>query len=173
MLIEQPILPGDIIEFANTRGTVRRIGARSTHILTPENLDLVVPNSALLENSITNWTLRDNSVRRTMRVGVAYGSPTRQVEKLLYQSLNEDERILKNPPPSIFFADFGNSALQLEIRFWMQMRQLTEAWIVESELRHRIDENFRKEGIVIAFPQRDIHLHSAEHPLKVEVIKST
>jgi hypothetical protein len=103
LLIEQPIRVGDIVEFSGERGTIQRIGARSTLMLTPENLEVVVPNSFLLENSVTNYTLGSNLVRRSILVGVAYGSPTRDVSKLLSKAVESHGKIHKKPAPDIFF----------------------------------------------------------------------
>ena len=172
LLIEQPIRPEDIVEFSGMRGTVKRIGARSTIITTPENLDIIVPNSALLENSIVNWTLRDNKVRRNVKVGVAYGTSTRRVEELLHKLVLETPKILREPAAEVFLSDFGDNALLFEVRFWIELRQLSEALEIESEIRHRIAQRFQEAGISIPFPQRDLYLKPCDTALKVEVLGS-
>ena len=169
LLFEQPIRAGDIVEFAGTRGTVKRIGARSTLLVTPENIEVVVPNSHLLENSVMNFTLDDSLVRRSVAVGVAYGSPTREVAKLLLKAAGEHGKIHKKPAPNVFFKDFGDSALIFEVRFWVTINQYSDALKVESDMRHIIDQLFREAGIVIAFPQRDLHLFTSEAPIRVTV----
>lgn len=170
MLVERPLRVADIVEFQGVRGTIRRIGARSTVLVTPENLEVIVPNSSLLENNVINWTLANNLVRRTVKVGVAYGSPTRQVSELLLKAAESHGKILEQPAPEVFFSDFGDSALNFELRIWVQINAYTDAIRVESDLRHMIDQSFKAAGIVIAFPQRDLHLDTPGLPLKVQIL---
>lgn len=159
LLFEQPIRVGDIIKFEQQRGTVRRIGARSTIIVTPENHELVVPNSLLVEQNVLNYTLGDNKVRRSIFVGVAYGSETRLVNELLIKATAQHGSVLKSPKPEVLFREFGDSALNFELRFWVAIRGYAEALRIESAIRHRINNLFNSAGVVIAFPQRDVHLN--------------
>lgn len=169
LMIERPIRLGDMVEVNDNYGLIEEIGARSTRLRTFTNIHLLIPNSHLLENTVINWTLSDHKVRVEVKVGVAYGSPTRKVAALIAQAASEVEKILDDPAPIIVFADFGDSALVFEVHFWIYMRRLMERRIVESELRHRIDDLFREAGVVIAFPQRDVHLDAAR-PLEVHVL---
>lgn len=171
LFAERPIRIGDLIEVDGTYGTVEHIGARSTRVRSATNIHIIVPNSAFLEKNVVNWTLSDDQVRTMVQVGVAYGSPTRDVARLMRQAVDEQGKILRTPEPVVFFADFGDSALVFEVHFWIRMRTLMERRIIESELRYRIDELFREAGITIAFPQRDVHLDAAR-PLEVRVVPS-
>ena len=170
LLAERPIRIGDLIEVEDLYGTVEDIGARSTHVRSSENVDIIVPNSSFLEKNVINWTLSDDRYRAQISVGVAYGSPTEEVTRLIRKAVDEHPRILKRPDPIILFADFGNNSLDFEVHFWIRMRRLMDRRIVASDLRYRVDEMFREAGIVIAFPQRDVHLDSSK-PLDVRVLQ--
>ncbi len=172
LLLERPIRSGDLIEVSGTFGHVERIGARSTRVRTSHNTHVIVPNSTFLEGNVLNWTLSDDLIRTEVSVGVAYGSPTREVAKRIRQALDEHPRVLQSPEPKILFAEFGNDALQFEAHFWIHTRRIFEKREIESEVRFRIDDLFREAGIVIAFPQRDVHLDAAA-PLAVRLVDDT
>jgi potassium-dependent mechanosensitive channel len=157
MMAERPISIGNLIEVDGILGQVEEIGARCTQVRTGENIHILVPNSAFLEKNITNWTLSDRNIRTKVVVGVAYGSPVREVKEQLLASAGGHDQVLKNPEPFVLFADFGDSALIFEVYFWISIRRIIERRMIESEIRFRIDERFRQAGIVIAFPQRDVH----------------
>jgi potassium efflux system protein len=169
LLAERPIKVGDLVELDQVVGLIEEIGARSTRVRTFENSHLIVPNSAFLENKVINWTHGDNLVRLALNVGVAYGSPTRLVESLILQAITEHPMALAEPPPSVLFDDFGDSALVFQGLLWIRMHRPMDRRRTLSDLRYRIDELFREHGIVIAFPQRDIHIDAA-HPLEVRML---
>lgn len=158
MMAERPINIGDLIEIEGMLGKVEEIGARRTRIRTGENIDILVPNSSFLEKNITNWTLSDRKIRARVSVGVVYGSPVKEVEKLLLKAVTENEKVLQEPEPFVIFGDFGDNALIFEVDFWIYVRQIIERRLIESSIRYGIDELFREVSIVIAFPQRDVHL---------------
>jgi small-conductance mechanosensitive channel len=158
LMVERPIRVGDVIQLDGNTGTVTQIGARSTKIATGVNHEIIVPNSKLLETSVVNWTLTDDVVGCVIKVGVAYGSPTREVERLLKYAAQQHPDVLREPAPAVVFADFGADALMFELRFSLNLRQ-TRKGEVESELRFAIDELFANRGIVMAYPQRDVHLN--------------
>ena len=165
LLIERPINQGDVIQIDGEQVTVERLGPRSTIVRSFDNTHMIVPNSRLLEQPVTNLTLSDDVVRNRIRVGVAYGSPTRGVEKMMHEVMMNLEGVRRDPEPQVRFQDFGDSALVFDALFWSSIRERKE---VESELRHRIAEAFEKGGIVMAFPQRDVHLNTSE-PLQIEI----
>lgn len=169
LLFERPIRSGDLVGIEGTYGVVEHIGGRSTRIRTPENTHMIVPNSKLLENSLVNFTLSDDIVRTKVTVGIAYGSDVRTAERLLYQTLREHQAILQDREPRVLFTDFGDNALAFEAVFWIRARTMIDRRQVESDLRYRIDELFRENGVVIAFPQRDVHLDTLR-PLEVRVV---
>lgn len=168
ILGERPINIGDLIEVDGMLGKVEEIGARCTRVRTGENIHILVPNSSFLEKNITNWTLSDKKIRTRIVVGVAYGSPVRTVEKLLNQAARQTQRVLSNPETFVLFSDFGDNALIFNVYFWVNIQLVLERRIIESNVRFCIDELFNEHGIVIAFPQRDIHVDNNE-PLKIQL----
>jgi small-conductance mechanosensitive channel len=169
LLAERPIKKGDIVQVDATSGTIERIGLRSTRVRTAQNIHVIVPNSAFLESNVTNLTHTDSEVGVKIGVGVAYGTPPREVEKLLRRALAEQPGVLARPAPNVLFAAFGDNAMQFELHFRMDLRATGERANVESELRYRIDELFREYGIALAFPQRDVHLDAAA-PIPVRLV---
>jgi small-conductance mechanosensitive channel len=171
LLAERPVRVGDFIEVGGVVGTVQQIGARSTRIKTPTNIEMILPNSSLLDNNLINWTLTDQTVWLTVEVGIAYGSNTREATKLLMRAAEEHGRVLKAPPPKVNFDSFGDNSLNFKLFFAINLNQPGDRLLIPSDLRYRIDNLFRDAGIVIAFPQRDIHLDTLS-PLKVEFSRS-
>jgi potassium efflux system protein len=169
LLFERPIRAGDLVSVEGTHGIVEHIGARSTRIRGPDNTHMIVPNSHLVENSLVNFTLSDNVLRTSVSLGVAYGSPVRTVEALLQQAIAEQDAILTQPAPRVLFADFGDNALTFNALFWIHARTILERRQIESDLRFRVDRLFADAGIVIAFPQRDVHLDTLR-PLEVRMV---
>jgi len=161
ILAEQPVRVGDIIEFNGMSGSVKRIGTRSTIVTTSDNFDVVIPNSALLQDKITNWTLSDKVLRRSVKVGIAYGTDPKRVEAALLQVISGFEAILREPKPEVLLTDFADSALQFELRFWVQIGSISEALRLESRIRQGILEAFEQSQIVIPFPQRQVHIKQA------------
>ena len=170
LMIERPVRVGDIIETDGLKGSVENIGARSTIIKSMDNTHFVVPNSSFLEKNVLNWTLSDDVVRTKVAVGVAYGSPVRKVEELLKQAVTGHDRILKYPEPMVLFSDFGDNSLNFEVFFWTRVMNVMQLKLLESYVRFQIDELFNENKIVIAFPQRDVHLDTLS-PLQVQVLK--
>ena len=171
IMLERPIRVGDFVELEDLRGTVETIGARATLIKGARNTHYVVPNSSFLENNVMNWTLSDRVLRSEVTVGVAYGSPTRKVEELLRQAMAERNDILKQPEPIVLFTDFADNSLNFEIIYWSEAKTIMDLRKLASHLRFRIDELFEENNIVIAFPQRDVHLDTLK-PLQVELTKT-
>jgi small-conductance mechanosensitive channel len=155
---ERPIRIGDLLEVNNTLGRVEAINTRSTRIKRTDGVRIVIPNSHLLENMVVNWNLGDEYIRIFVSVGVAYGSPVRRVAELIEQAVTEQEDVLQDPEPRVLFQDFADSALLFEAYFWTRLRPGGNLRLLRSEIRFRIDELFRENGITIAFPQRDVHL---------------
>ncbi len=172
LMVERPIKVGDLVVFDGASGRVERIGPRSTRIRTFDNIHLIVPNSKLLENNVINWTLSDDVIRTRITVGVAYGSATREVERLLAEEIAAHSEILAHPAPVILFEDFASDALLFQADFWIKLSPLLDQRLVRSNLRHGINRRFREHGIAIAFPQRDVHL-DAERPIPVRVVRDT
>lgn len=159
LMWERPIKIGDFLELGEVRGTVEAIKTRSTHIRRLDGVYVVVPNSHLLENEVTNWTLTNRVVRTSVIVGVAYGSNVDLVTRLLEQAADEHDSILDDPERTVLFDDFGDSALIFELMVWMKVVSGARGLrAVRSDLRYRIESLFREHDVVISFPQRDVHV---------------
>jgi small-conductance mechanosensitive channel len=168
LLAERPVKVGDLIQIGDIYGNVEHIGARSTRVKTGENLDIIVPNSTFLETNVVNWTLSDNNMRTHVAVGVAYGSPTGKLTHLALKAAANHDRVFDRPSPFVIFNNFGDNALEFELHFWVSVRTLMERRQIESDVRFNIEHLFREAGIVIAFPQRDVHLYT-DQPLRVQM----
>lgn len=168
LIAERPIRSGDFIEIDSAMGTVETVGTRSTRILRTDGVHMLVPNSKLLENTVINWTLIDRKIRTTLRVGVAYGSDIQLVSELMHKALDEHQDIIADPAPEVIFEDFGDNALVFDAYFWGDVAGEKSLRAIRSELRFTLNKLFIENDIVVAFPQRDIHLY-ADKPLKLEV----
>lgn len=169
IMIERPIRLGDIVEVGDNEGIIEAINNRCTNIRRNDGVDVLVPNSHFLEQPVINWTLSDRDVRGSVSVGVAYGSPTDQVAKLLRQCLDEHEKIHERPEPVVLFTEFGDNALVFEAYFWSKISRPMDLKKIQSDIRFRFDELCRDASIVIAFPQRDVHLDTLR-PLEVKLL---
>ncbi|MGB5324525.1 MAG: mechanosensitive ion channel domain-containing protein, partial [Pseudomonadales bacterium] len=149
---------GDFLEVGDAKGTVESINTRSTRIRRVDGVHMLVPNSFLLENTVVNWTLVDALTRTIVRVGVEYGSPVKRVRELIMQALEEHSSVLEEPGPAVVFEDFGDNALVFDAYLWMYANAERGLRDVRSDLRFRIEELFRENDIVVAFPQRDVHI---------------
>jgi len=158
LIAERPIRINDFLEIDGKNGTVEHIGTRSTRIRRSDGVHMLVPNSQLLERTVINWTLMDRAFRTVVRVGVAYGSPVRKVEELILQALSRQAGVKPEPPPIVVFEDFGDNALIFEAYFWADVNSGMELRVIRSGVRFALEELFGEAGIVIAFPQRDVHL---------------
>jgi len=169
ILLERNIKVGDTIDVQGVVGRVVTVDTRASTILGFDGVETVIPNSMFLENKVTNWTHSNARLRRIVRVGVAYGSPTTLVRDILVECGNQHGLILKDPPPESLFEDFGDSSLIFALYFWIDYGSEVNPLLVASDLRFMIDKRFAEANIVLAFPQRDVHLDSTQ-PLRVELM---
>ena len=160
LLFERPVRVGDTIELGGKWAEIRRIGLRSTTVQTLDHADVIIPNSDLITNQVTNWTLSNRQVRLTVPVGVAYGSDVSKVMETLITCANANSTVAKIPAPQVLFLSFGESSLDFELRIWVS--DADHRLKVRSELHQEIDRSFREAKIEIAFPQRDLHLRSLD-----------
>ena len=167
MVFERPIKIHDRVTVGGTYGIVKAINMRSTVVTTPEDIDIIIPNSKFISETVTNLTHDNTRTRIKVPVGVSYESDENLVKKVLLEVANSHPEIIKemNPdlpdvvPPFVRFIRFGDSSLDFEMLAWVPnvMRRLE----IISDLHFMIRKKFREHGIVIAFPQRDVHVYPA------------
>ncbi len=164
LLIERPIRPGDRIIIGQTEGFVHKISIRATQIRTVQCSDVMVPNSELISQQVTNYMFRDRNWRITCSVGVAYGSDVELVKDLLQKVAANHPDTKKDAPdePIILFREFGNSSLVFDL--WCVIRDVNRKYLIQSELNFEINKLFKENGITIAFPQLDLHVKNWAPP---------
>src|SRR3984893_1416868 len=159
ILAERPITIGDRIEVAGVAGQVQQIRARSTVILTNDNITMIVPNTKFIDSPVTNWTYGDPRVRFRIPVGVAYGSDVNKVREALIAAGKENEHTLTDPAPSVFLEKFGENSIDFELVVWSsEMSYRPRRY--RSDLNFAMEQKLREARIEIAFPQRDLHIRS-------------
>jgi small-conductance mechanosensitive channel len=166
LLVERPIKMGDRVEVGGVFGDVVRMAGRSTWVRTNENVVIIVPNSEFTSSRVTNWTANDRSVRFSIAVGVSYGSDPAKVREILMASAQSHPDVLDDPVPDVLFVGFGDSALNFELRVWT-IRQVQTPKVLASDLYFAVFDAFKREGIEIPFPQRDLHLKSVSTSISV------
>lgn len=161
LLIERPIEIGDRVEVGKVAGSVRQIRARSTTVVTNDNIAIIIPNHKFIGDTVTNWSHGDPKVRFRIPVSVAYGSDIEKVCTLLLGVARSHPQALADPPPKVYFIGFGDSALNFELGVWseeMTYRPLP----FKSDLNFAIEKAFRENKIEIPFPQRDVRMRNAK-----------
>ncbi len=166
LLFERPVQVGDVIQVNEVWGTITKINVRSTVVQTFDNASLIIPNSDMISNQVTNWSFKDLRLRRIITVGVAYGSKTELVQETLLEIAHKHPKALKKPKPDVLFDDFGDSALIFKLRLWSTIDHFIS---METDIRFEIDRLFRERDIEIAFPQRDIHIRSVVEKTQLQM----
>ncbi|MDJ0647017.1 MAG: mechanosensitive ion channel [Flavobacteriaceae bacterium] len=156
ILIDQSVHVGDIIEIDGKVGRVEDIKLRTTRAVTIDNKVLVIPNHLYLTNTLYNWTENGTATRESVEVGVAYGSDTELVRKLLLDIASSHPKVLKHPEPLVLFTDFADSSLNFKLIF--TLNDSFQGAIPKSDIRFTIDQKFKEHNISIPFPQRDVHI---------------
>jgi small-conductance mechanosensitive channel len=157
LLVERPVAIGDRIEVAGVAGRVTRINLRSTIVVTNDNITIIVPNSDLVTNPVTNWSHGDPKVQFRLPVGVAYGSDVEKLRRVLLDLAAENPDVLKTPAPTVYFDNFGDSSLNFELGVWTQEMAHSPRRF-RSALNFAIEQKLRENNIEIPFPQRVVHL---------------
>lgn len=158
LLAERPIKAGDWIVTSGGEGTVKKISVRSTEIETFDRATVIVPNSSLITDNVTNWTHENKTGRIIIPVGVGYDSDPDQVREILLACAKEHKLILGRPAPAVFFMDFGASSLDFQLRCFLA--DINYSLSVQSDLRYAILAALREANIEIPFPQNDVHIKS-------------
>jgi len=164
LLVERPVQKGDFVRLGDTVGSVAAIEMRATRVITRDGISVLVPNSKLISDEVLNLSAPTAVNRLRVAVGVAYGSDTSLVRKVLLEVAQRDGRVRKDPKPVVFFEDFGSSSLDFELAVWLDNPEARPQ--VASDLRFAVDRAFRAHDITIPFPQRDLHLISGFEKLR-------
>lgn len=167
ILFEQPIRVGDVVTVGEVTGTVTKIRIRATTIRDFDQRELLVPNKEFITQQLLNWSLSDQVTRWTLEVGVAYGSDLDVAMTEVRAAVNAQPLILKQPEPLVTFEQFGDNSLLIKARYFMD--QLDQRLIVSSELMLDINRRLNNRGVVVAFPQRDVHLDTTG-PLEIRMV---
>jgi small-conductance mechanosensitive channel len=159
ILFERPIKIGDRITIGDVWGDVENISLRATLIRTVDNITIIVPNSEFISSQVINWSHRDPKVRVHIPVGVSYGSDVSLVISSLLEVAKNHPEVMKDPPPKVWFTQFGDSSLNFELLAWtLDPKKRPD---IISDLNKEIDRIFRKNKVEIPFPQRDLHVRSS------------
>jgi potassium efflux system protein len=166
ILFERPIRVGDYVSVGDTDGHVTRIQIRATTIQTRDRKELLVPNKEFITGRLLNWSLSDQVTRIVIAVGVAYGSDVDHAMALITEAAKENPHVLPEPPPFTAFEGFGDNSLNLNLRCFINSVEYRLPTI--SELHQAINRKLNAAGIIIAFPQRDVHLDTTR-PLDIRI----
>ncbi len=158
LIFERPIQIGDSVEVGSVKGSVKRMGIRSSTIRSFEGADITIPNGTLLSDALTNWTMSDRTRRIEVSVGVAYGSDPDKVIEILRKAMDGQEGLLEQPEPQVLFTGFGESSLDFVLRAWVADND--EFVKIRSRVALAVNRLLEAQGIEIPFPQRDLHLRS-------------
>lgn len=156
ILIERPIRVDDIVTIGTNIGTVTHINIRSTTIVNFDRQELIVPNRMIITQEVTNWTRGDNVIRLKIPIGVAYSTDIDKVSELLINIAKDYKQVLKDPAPSVFFVNHGDSSLDFELRVFLSTPEVK--WEALDYINKQINRALSENGIEIPFPQRDIYL---------------
>ncbi|MCC7278882.1 MAG: mechanosensitive ion channel, partial [Chromatiaceae bacterium] len=169
LLAERPVRVGDLVEVGNVRGRITTIGIRVSTILTSQGMDMLIPNSMLVEDKLINWTYSTPEMRWELKVGVAYGSDVKAVTAMLVALALAHPEVSKEPkPPLVLFDDFGDSALIFTLRYWLRMVPGRDERRVASELRYAILEALTEAKVSIPFAERNLHL-TTDAPIEIRL----
>jgi len=160
LLMHRPIKAGDWIVVGQHQGYVKKINVVATEIQTFDNAEVIVPNSQLVSSEVLNWTHKSTVARVVIAVSVSYDCDPRRVEEILLACAAASGDVLRTPAATVVFSDFGDSGLVFELRVFI--RQADYMLVIASDLRYAISDAFREAGISIPYPQRDIHIRSAD-----------
>jgi small-conductance mechanosensitive channel len=155
-MIEQPIRVGDYVEIDKTPGRVISVGARCVNIRTSKNIDILVPNSVVLQNKVTNWTLNDDKVKVIIEVPIDPTVSSRFAEDLIIKNLQKNNDILKHPEPHVYFDSYGEDFLKFEVCFWVELNNIDRKKVI-SDINHSIKASLNEENINTHYSPRKKH----------------
>jgi len=159
ILFERPIKVGDRIEVDEVYGDVVTISARSTTILTNDNISIIVPNSQFIDNAVINWSHNDSNIRFNIPVGVSYKEDPEKIKRILLEVVKKNAGVLTQPEPDVLFDKYNDSSIDFNLRVWTTM-YTNKPSVLKSQLYYEIFKKFGEEKVEIPFPQRDLHIRS-------------
>ena len=154
LILFKPFKVGDYIKAGGEAGVVVEVGILTTEMKTPDNIKIILPNSAIMGGSITNVSAHPTR-RVDMVVGVSYGDDLNKAKQIMEDLLAADERVLKDPAPTVAVSNLGDSSVDFVVRPWVNS---ADYWAVKFDFTQAVKEKFDAEGVSIPFPQRDVHL---------------
>ena len=157
LLMDRSVKPGDVVSISGTYGWINAIGARYVSVITRDGIEHLIPNEVLISTPVENWSHTDRLVRQRLPIGISYESDVRLAIKLAEEAASEFDRVLKDPPPRCLLKGYGDNALNLELRVWIQDAEKGVSNI-KSEIYLRIHALFGEHGVLFPYPQRDIHV---------------
>jgi small conductance mechanosensitive channel len=155
LIVFRPFKAGDYVEAGGTAGSVQEVSIFTTVMKTPDNKKVIIPNSQITGGSITNYSAMETR-RVDMVFGIGYGDNIKQAKDTLEQILAADERILKDPAPTIAVSELADSSVNFVVRPWVKT---ADYWAVYFDLTEKVKLTFDEKGISIPFPQQDVHMH--------------
>lgn len=159
ILLDKSIKPGDVIEIDDAYGTINSLRTRYVSVLTRDRKEYLIPNEDFITSPVINWSFSAKEIRIRANVGIGYGSDVRKAVELCVEAASAEERVLKNPAPNCLLMGFGDSAIDLQIRFWIRDADQGVANI-RSKVLLGVWDRFQEHGVEIPFPQRDVHIKS-------------
>lgn len=163
LIIGKSIKPGDILKYKETYGWVTNMSARYVTLRTRDGIEYLVPNDYFIENGVENWSYTDAVLRLHVPVGISYDCDPHQAMAICYEAVKAVPRVLTAPPPLVVLKEFGDSAINLEIRCWISDPQ-NGCTNVKSDVLLEVWERFKAAGITIPFPQREVRIVSGDAP---------
>ncbi len=158
IMLERPVQVGDFVKLGDLTGTVARIGIRSTEISTLDRITIIVPNAEFIDSKVINWSHGYPVSRLHIPLGVAYGSPIKQVRQAVFEAAKHHPKVLRYPKPQLWFEGFGDSSLDFNLLVWI--REPRQQFRIKSDLYYLLEANLRRFDIEIPFPQRDLNLRT-------------
>ena len=165
ILFESPIKVGDRIEVDQVYGDVIKISARSTMILTNDNISIIVPNSQFIDNPVINWSHNDRNIRFNIPVGVSYKEDPQKIKSILMKVAKENSGVLDYPEPDVLFKEYNDSSIDFILRLWTS-EYINKPQVLKSQIYYEVFKKFREENVEIPFPQRDLHIKSGLEKFK-------
>jgi small-conductance mechanosensitive channel len=163
MLLDKSIKPGDVIEIEGTFGWINSLRSRYISVITRDRKEILIPNEDFITNKVINWSFTDRVVRIKADVGVSYSTDIPEAIRICKEATMDIPRVLTDPAPNCLLKEFGDSSINLQIRFWIDDAPQGVS-NVRSEVLLAVWKAFRENHIQIPFPQRDLHIKSDHLP---------